>query len=73
MVARVQLCAGVGDGQFIRFVFAEFLDRFAAVVGVDLQRGGGAGLGRNGIPVCTESCAVNRFALDVERWIVAFQ
>ena len=38
MVGAVSCRAGVGDGEFVGFVFAELLHGLAAVVSVDLQR-----------------------------------
>ena len=42
---RRQLRARIGDGQFVGFILAEFLHGLAAVVRMNLERWGGAGLG----------------------------
>ena len=52
-VGAVSFAPESADGQFVGFVLAEFLHGFAAVVGMDLQRRRGAGLGtewNSGLP-----------------------
>ena len=50
-VERAQRCrsgefrTGIGDSQFVGFIFAELLDRFAAVIGMNVERGGCPRLG----------------------------
>ena len=50
---RCKFCAGIGDGEFVGFIFAEFLNCLATFVGMNLQRWCGTSLGtewNSGLP-----------------------
>ena len=68
---RRELRAGIGDGQFVGFVLAEFLHGLAAVVGMDLQRRRGARLWAERNSSLPRKLSCEPLNLAVQRSIVA--
>src|SRR5208283_4259622 len=68
---RSELRAGVGDGQFVRFILAEFLYDRAAVVGMNLQRWRGARRGAKGNPSLARELRLESLYFAVKRRVVS--
>src|SRR6266567_797588 len=68
---RGELSAGIGDGQFVGFVFTELLHGLAAVVGVDLQRWRGARHGTERDSSLARKLYLESLDFAVERGVVS--